>query len=194
VNVQKWVPSVSTFAQAQTTLGGIALSNTTGTTSGAFSILTSTRFFGNLLRQPIQFKTRKRIALVANSTSDFGFGAPAGVTVPVNGVAIRITNGLAFCTIYQNSAVVVDIAINAETTLGSNTVGAQFSLLNLPNGYYTYDLICDDDNVVVTIQDTETGVMMAKCSAPVPASIYKMFSATALPVYDRVMNTGTPTT
>ena len=33
---------------------------------------------------------------------------------------------------------------------------------------------------------------MAKATMPITKALYKMFSSTALPVYERVQNTGTP--
>ena len=69
----------------------------------------------------------------------------------------------------------------------------------MSNSYYTtsyfvYDIIVDDDSVVFTVQDTATGEMVGSLSLPVPISQYKMWGATALPVYIRLYNSTAPAT
>lgn len=193
INVQKWASSVSWFAQAQTTLWWLNLTNTWSTASGAYSILTSKRVIQFAQRMPVQHKVRKRIQTVANTVVDRWFGAPATTAVPANGVIFYVVNGIVYGRMYQNSAVVIDAPVLAISTFGWNTAGNPFSVLNIPSMYLIYDIVIDDDNILFTIQDSETWFLVAAASPSLPASAYKMFSATALPIYTRVYNSAIPT-
>jgi hypothetical protein len=64
----------------------------------------------------------------------------------------------------------------------------QFSTANTNAEYYAVDIIADDDNVVITVQDTFTGNLVATADLPVPISSVAMWGATALPVYFRLFN------
>jgi hypothetical protein len=87
---------------------------------------------------------------------------------------------------------------NSIETASANIVGVDGTtqLLTSPTAaeHYVLDLIVDDDNAVVTIQNTETGIMVGKASLSVPLSALKMQGATALPAYSRLVNSGTPAT
>lgn len=196
VNVQKWTQTSTTFVPAQTTLGGYTFNSTALTTVSAVSVLSSQRLFYKMQRAPIQMKSRLRHSMVSGAIADFGFGVPATTTLVVpNGAMFRLTNsGQVQGVITINS---VEIAIsNVLSTVASNgnTVGGA---LNMSNSYYTsnyfvYDIVCDDDNVVFTVQDTGTGEVIGQLSLRVPNSQYKMWGATALPSYHRVYNNTAP--
>ena len=196
VNVQKWTATVSGFAQAQTTAGGINITNTGSTTSGAHSILQSQRLFSRFPRVPLQIKRRLRHSMVANSVLDFGFGVPATSTLIVpNGVMFRITSsGTIQGVITANSSEVAIGSLVSTVASNGNSIGGN---LNMSNSYYTsnyfvYDVILDDDNAVFTVQDTFTGEVIGKLSLLVPNSVYKAWGATALPAYIRVFNSAIP--
>lgn len=198
VNAQKWTQPSTTFVPGQTTLGGYNFNTTTLTTVGAVSVLLSQRLFAKYPRVPLQFKQRLRHSMVAGAIADFGFGTPTTTTLIVpNGCCFRMTNsGVVQGVMTINS---VEIAIsNVLSTVASNgnTVGAS---LNMSNSYYTsnyfvYDTILDDDNAVFTVQDTNTGEVIGRLNLPVPNNQYKMWGATALPIYTRMFNNTAPST
>ena len=190
VNVQKWTQTSTTFVAAQSTASGYLLNSTALTTINAIHTLQSQRVFYKFPRVPIQVKTRLRANIPTNSTFDTGLGLPVGTTLIVpNGVAIRCVNGLWTAAITSNGVELLAVNINDYST------GLiQFSTANLNNEFYVVDYVIDDDNMLVTIQNTQTGVMVGYAQLPVPLSALKMFAATALPQYSRLFNAGTPPT
>jgi hypothetical protein len=114
-----------------------------------------------------------------------------------NGVSLRISaSNILLGVITLNGAEVAIASVISKTNLFGNTVGANLTMAdaNLTSGYFTYDIIIDDDNAVFTIQDTESGVMLGMLSLPVPRSAYKMFAANALPYFERLYSLGTAPT
>lgn len=198
VNVQRWTQTSTTFVPVQATLTGYSMNSTNLTTVNAVQILQSQRLFSRFPRVPLHFKERLRHALFSGTIADFGFGVPATTTLVVpNGTCFRLTNsGQVQGVITVNS---VEIAIGnviSKVASNGNTVGGN---LNMSNSYYTsnyfvYDLIIDDDNAVFTIQDTQTGELIGELSLPVPVSYFKMWGATALPIYNRMYNSVAPST
>lgn len=189
INVNKWAPANTTFVPAQTTLNGYVFNSTNLTTAAAVAILQSLRLFSKVPRTPLQLKQRVRANIFTNSFADFGFGVPATVTQIVpNGACIRIVNGNWFAVITYNSA---EIAI-------ANIVGAdgvtQLNTANTNAEFYTCDIIIDDDNLIATVQNTQTGDLVGTANVAVPLSAAKMFGATALPIYSRVVNVSAPAT
>lgn len=197
-NVQKWLATAATFAQAQTTLGGYNLTSTGSTAAAAHSNITSLRLFTKYQRVPLQIKARIRHNIVANSFGDFGFGVPATTTQMVpNGTQVRfLTSGSIQLVQTINSVEVASTNVLSLVASNGNTVGAALNMSNAyyTSGYFVYDLIVDDDNAVVTIQDTQTGELIGQGVLAVPKDQYKMWGATALPVYFRAVNSSTPTT
>jgi hypothetical protein len=196
-NTSKWTPSVTTFAQSQSTITGLQLNTSANLTAGAFSILTSQRVFQKIPRVPLQVKQRLRHNLVNNSYGDFGFGIPTGSTLIVpNGIAVRfVSSNLIQAVLTYNNIVISNVDFIAKTTFGSNVIGSPLTMADavFTNNFYTYDVIVDDDNVVITIQDTENGEMIGIANIPVPRSILKMWGATSLPFYYRTVNSGVVT-
>jgi hypothetical protein len=188
VNVQKWTQTTTTFAPAQSTASGYVVNNTALTTANAVHILQSQRLFYKFPRVPLQLKSRIRVNVATNSVADLGFGFPSGTTlINANGIAIRCVNGLWTAAITSNGAELIATNINDYLT---NLV--QLNTANLNAEFYVVDAIMDDDNLIITVQNTQTGIMVGYANLPVPLSALKMFAATALPVYYRLYNTATP--
>jgi hypothetical protein len=182
-NVQKWTSSIVSFAQSQTTNNGFVFNSGSAVTASAVSILQSQRVLIKLPRVPLQLKVRVRANIPTNSVADWGFGIPSSTTLIVpNGCAIRVVNGLWFAVITYNN---VEISIANILTPG----GSQLNTANLNNEFYVADIIVDDDNMVVTVQNTETGAMSGVANIGVPLSASKMWGANALPIYARLYNT-----
>lgn len=197
-NAQKWSQVATTFVPTQATLAGYNDNSTNLTTVSAVNILQSLRMFFKYPRVPLQIKRRYRHSMVAGTISDFGFGVPATTTLIVpNGTCIRMTNsGALFGVITFNSVEIAISSILSTVASNGNTSGAA---LNMSNAYYTsnyfvYDIIIDDDNVIFTIQDTQTGEVIGKLTLAVPISSLKMWGATALPYYQRIFNNTAPST
>lgn len=189
INAQKMGIANTTFVPAQTTLGGYNFNNTTLTTTGASAVLTSFRYFQKLPRVPLQVKQRVRTNIFTNSFADWGFGIPSGTTLIVpNGACIRVVNGLWSVAITYNS---VEIAVGNIFGVDGTT---QLNTANGNSEHYVADIIIDDDNLIATVQNTQTGVMVGKANLAVPLTALKMWGATALPYYSRLANTGTPAT
>jgi hypothetical protein len=187
INAQKWTQTATTFSPAMGTAGGYTMNSTTLTTANAVNILQSQRFIYKYARVPLQLKSRLRVNIPANAVADFGFGIPSSTTLIVpNGCAVRIVNGLWSAVItYNNSEL---LAVNITDKLTGVT---QLTTANASTEYYVVDMIIDDDNLVVTVQNTQTNVMVGYAIAPVPFTALKMWGATSLPIYYRVYNTGT---
>jgi hypothetical protein len=196
VNVQKWTPTSTTFVGAQTTLGGYSFNSTALTTTGAVAILQSQRLIYKLPRVPVEIKTRLRHSMVANSVSDLGFGFPSGTSVIVpNGTVFRITaSGVIQGVITYNGSEIAIANIVSTVATNGNTIGGNLNMSSsyYTNGYFVYSIICDDDNVVFTIQDTSTGELVGTLTLPVPNTFQKMWGATALPFFIRCFNSSTP--
>lgn len=187
VNVQKWTQSSVTFAPATTTASGYQFNPTNQTAGNSVHILQSQRFFYKIPRVPLQDKTRLRANIPVNSILDLGLGIPSGTTLIVpNGVSVRCVNGLWFAVITSNGSEIASSNINDYATRLT-----QLNTANINSEFYVVDYIIDDDNMVVTVQNTQTGVMVGYAQVNVPFSALKMFAATALPKYIRLFNAPT---
>lgn len=181
-NFQKWSQTSASFVAAQSTTGGYSLNSTSITTANASFILQSQRYFYKFPRVPLQNKVRLRANIPTNSTLDLGFGLPTtNVLLVPNGACIRVVNGLWFAVITANSSEISIPIYQYGTTTQLNTS-------NTNSEYYVTDLIIDDDNLIATVQNTQTGVMVGYARLEVPLTFLKMFSATSLPTYVRLFN------
>jgi hypothetical protein len=184
MNVQRWTSTSTTFVPAQSTVGGYNFNNTNLLTANAVSILQSQRLFYKYPRVPLQAKLRVRANISTNSNADFGWGIPTTTTMLVpNGCCVRIINGLWYAALTFNN-----VESGTPTQLIRKDNGQQFSTNNTDAEFYVVDLIVDDDNLVVTVQDTLTGSLIASADVPVPISSLAMWGATSLPFYSRVWN------
>lgn len=198
INAQKWAVSTTTFTTAQSTLAGFNFNSGNSTTAGAAAHIRSARFFQKIPRVPYQYKARLRQSLPVGAFVDLGFGLPAGTTiVNPNGACFRFVNSGAIQGVITINGVEVAIdTLKAKVNSNGNTEGADLTMANAyyTSNYFVYDLIIDDDNAVFTVQDTQTGEMIGQLSLPVPVNAFKMWGATALPVFARLVNNTAPAT
>ena len=190
LNLNKWLQTNSSFTSAQSTIGGLNFNNSAILTGNAYSIHSSIKYFHKLPRVPLQYKRRGRHHLILNEGADFGFGIPTtnNIIVP-NGCYFKFdTSNVIRGVITYNGVEIATSNLISKTTLFSNTIDGNFSMSNTSctNNYFVYDIIIDDDNVVFSIQDTETGTLLAMLLLNIPKSTQKMFGATALPIFERV--------
>jgi hypothetical protein len=187
INAQKWAIAVTNFTGSQNTITGFLFNTANILTASSFYIFQSIRQFQKIPRVPLQMKQRIRANISTNSVADFGFGLPsATVMIVPNGVCVRIVNGLWHAVITSNN---VEIAVVNITDYATGLI--QLNTANTNSEYYAVDIIMDDDNVVVIVQNTQTGVMVGYAIVAVPLSAIKMFAATALPCYYRLYNQAT---
>lgn len=196
VNVQKWLQTSANFSGAQSTASGMNFNSTNITTVSSYLLMLSIPYFRKIERVPLQMKLRLRHNLVSGSIADFGFGVASGTTEVVpTGVKVRFTtSGSVYLVMTIASAEVAAVQVAAKSTYGGNTVDQFLNMSSsaFTNNYFVYDLIIDDDNAVLTIQDTESGDMIGMASLPVPRSQFKMIAATALPCFVRLINAVAP--
>lgn len=185
INTNKWLYQNLTIAATQATLTGIIMNTSAVTTASSYSIITSKKYFSKLPKVPLQFKSRLRANCFTNSVIDFGFGIATTTTlITPNGVSVRVVNGLWSVALTSNSLELTTANINDYLT-GSN----QLNTANSNAEFYVVDIMLDDDNIVVTVQNTQTGILVGYATLAVPFSALKMFQANALPCYYRVYNT-----
>ena len=173
INLQKWVQSVSGFAQAQT-VAGINLTSTGSVAVNAYSILTSQAFFQKSPRVPLQVKIRLNWSFVTNSYGEFGFGSPVTNT--------QLTQG-AFWRSIAN--VLVPVVANSS---GLEIVGNSVDISSYASQSLIYDIVMDDDGVLFTIQDSETDNLIYRQSIQIPKSWVKMFQAARVQLFLRAVN------
>lgn len=173
--------STTTFAQAQTSSAGLNFNNTNLTTAAAAALITSNRRFLKMQRAPLQCKARARMSHFNNAVMEIGFGLPASQTVsPTVGAFWQVTTG----GVVQGVLTFNAVDITSAVTMPSNW----------QDNYYVWDVILDDDEVMYTVQDTGTGLIVAETKIKLPVTQSRLWDASHLPVYARLHNVTAPAT
>jgi hypothetical protein len=171
----RWAAIAITMTATQTAAAGLLLNSGTITTINTGYLIKSLRPFVKMQRAPLHFKARARIAHVANSVAELGFGDATGAnTANANGAYWQYTSG---------GAVQPVLTYN-----GVDITGAAVTGLNASN-FYTWDVIIDDDEAVFMVQDTSTGLILAERSIKMPATQARLFAVTRLSAIARLYNT-----
>lgn len=179
-NTQRWTSTVTTFVNAQTATG-ISLNSTSLTTAAAVNVIASNRQFPKMQRQPLIFKARARISTVANSVAELGFGSPSGVTAIVsNGAFWRFNSA-------GPSSVVPVFSFN-----GTEITGSAVDLSAQKSNYLTYEVYVTDDEILYTIQNTQTDTLLSRQKLALQASAPKTFAVSHLPAFFRCYNATAP--
>lgn len=164
--------SSATYTQAQNATG-MTLNSAASVAASAYSILTSLRQFPKYQRAPLHYRVRARLSLVANAGAELGFGAPATTAAIAVGAYWQVTTG---------NAVQPVVTFNGVDQVGT--------AVTMPSGwqsnFYTWDVIVDDDEVLFTIMETSTGVLVAERKIFLATTQQKLWNATHLPVFVRV--------
>lgn len=176
LNTQRWTSTVTTFVNAQTATG-ISLDSTSLTTANAVNVIKSNRQFGKWQRQQLHFRSRVRIATVANSVAELGFGDPSGTTAIVSNGAFWRWNSAG------PSSVVPVISYN-----GTEITGSAVDMSALTANYFTYDVFVTDDECEFVIQNTQTDSIISRQILKMQASQAKMWAVTHLPAFYRLYN------
>jgi len=178
-DLNKWSTAVSGFAVGLPLTTGNQLAATTVTTLNAYSIATTLRQFNKMQGVPLYYRRRGRNVQVSGTISEFGFGAPTTNTAIV-------PNG-AFWRFGSDGTVKPCLSYNNTESLGTDISAS----LNNAN-YYTYEIIVDDDNVNFICQDVTTGRSISEQTLQLGSASAKVWAVTHLPVFERVWNSGTP--
>jgi hypothetical protein len=125
----------------------------------------------------MQSKFRARINRVNNSVMEFGFG-DAGTFNGAN------TAG-AYWQVTASGVIQPVVTYNSVDQTGTNISG----VIDVAK-YYTFDVIVDDDQATFFCQDTATNAMVSVQTLSLSTSAQRLFSATQLPVFARLYNTG----
>lgn len=83
---------------------------------------------------------------------------------------MRIISGLWYAVLTFNNA-----ELGTPTPLYAPDGVTQFSTAALASEFYVVDVIVDDDNAIVTVQDTSNGSLVASANVPVPLSTLAMW-------------------
>lgn len=178
IHATRWDVIATTMSAAQTTVGGLVINSGNITTINTGYMARSSLRFAKMQRAPLQAKIRVRLNRVNNAVQELGFGdAPT-----FNGAH---TAG-AYWQVAANGAVQPVLTFNSVDQTGNN-ISASLD----PSRYYTFDVIMDDDEAIFICQDTATGLLIDWQSIPLSTTAQRLLSATALPVFARLYNTGT---
>jgi hypothetical protein len=180
---------LTTFATpTQTATLGLLITGTTSTTLGAVSIYSTSKQFKKLQKVPLFGRSRMRMLWYANTMTEFGFhnATTATVQIPLGAFFRLSTTGTLIPVIVYNGS---DIATG--TDIMASVPGGIGSFIT---GYYTYEIIVDDDSVLFVVQDVSTGRSISEQVLNMPVTQAKMWNATHLPWTVRTLNVTAPAT
>lgn len=177
INPIRWTIVNTTMAATQSSIAGVTFNSGAITTATTGYMLKSARTFIKTQRSPMQSKFRARINRVNNSVMEFGFG-DAGTFNGAN------TAG-AYWQVTASGVIQPVVTYNSVDQTGTNISG----VIDVAK-YYTFDVIVDDDQATFFCQDTATNAMVSVQTLSLSTSAQRLFSATQLPVFARLYNTG----
>lgn len=179
LHLTRWNPVATTMAATQSSVAGLTINSAAITTINTGYLLQSTQRFLKTLRTPIQFKARARLAKIANSVMELGFGDAA----TFNGAH---TTG-AYWQVQAGGAIKPVLTFNSSDSTSGVDISASINAAN----YYTFDVWMDDDEAVFTVQDTATGLIISRQSIPLPLAQQRLLSSSSINAFARVYTTGT---
>ena len=174
LSASRLLSTLTTMTAVQTALG-LTLNAGNITTLNTNATITSLKQFARYQRAPMHAKFRLRAKWESNSVIEFGFGAQTGATAQAVGAYFQITAG--------------GVTQGVLTFNGVDTTSAFTLPSGWQNNYYTWDIIMDDDEVKFFVQDTSTGYIVAETGIKLSATQQKLWNATRLPVFVRIINT-----
>jgi hypothetical protein len=178
IHPNRWTITNTTMAATQSSVQGVMFNSGNITTVNTGYMLKSNRSFMKMQRQPLHCKVRLRPDHYNNSVMEFGFGdATTYNGANTTGAYWQITN-----------TGVLQPVLTFKTV---DITGSDARSLILTSNYYTFDIYMDDDEVVYTIQDTSTGLVINKQIIRLPSTAQRMWSSTQVPAMVRLYNTAT---
>lgn len=173
----RWNITNTTMAATQSTVAGVTFNSGAITTATTGYMLQSTNKFLKILRFPLHGKFRARIAHVVNSVFELGFADAATFNgTNTTGAYFQVTSaGVLQPVLTFNSVDITGTSITYDITK-----------------YYTFDIFIDDDDVLFTVQDSSTGLIINRQSIKLPLTAQRILSSTAISTQIRLYNTATP--
>lgn len=171
----RWTSTATTMAATQSSIAGVTINSGSITTiNTGYNLQSSTRFLKSQ-RAPLQTKIRARLNHYNNSVINLGFADSSTFNgAPTTGAYWQVSaTGVLQPVLTYNSVDITGTSVAFDITK-----------------YYTFDIYADDDEVVFTIQDSFTGLLISKQSIPLPLTAQKLWSSTALPLQIQLYNTG----
>jgi hypothetical protein len=175
IDTNRWTQSQSGMTQSQAT-GQLNLNSGNATTSNAYTILTSLKYFPLFYEYPIYVSGLIKFTAQTNATLEAGIGNPSTNSA--------VTDGAFFQTVGGNINAV--LAFNGTQT---STVLAPVSAINTTN-FYRFEIVIEDDQATFSIQSHDFSVNI-NATINVPATNPTPNSISHLPIFGRIFN-GSP--
>jgi hypothetical protein len=177
INPIRWLITNTTMAATQSSIAGLTFNSGSITTATTGYMIQSAHRFLKTLRSPLQAKFRARIVKFNNSVMEMGFGDAA----TFNGAN---TTG-AYWQVTSGGSIIPVLTFNSSDLTGGD-VSASINASN----YYTWDVFLDDDEVIYTVQDTATGLILSRQVIKLPITAQRLWSSSAVSMQARLYNTG----
>lgn len=173
INASQFVTSTTTQTVTQSTGSGIMLNAAGSLAINTFAIVNSLRKFTFMARGPVMGRVRSRLFKGGtNGVAELGFGDPVGATPLPIGAGWQYTSG---------GQLVPFLAYN-----GTQVTGSLVDTVLIDNAkYYWWDVIVSDDSIFFSIQNPDTGLIIAERQLPIPADAGRMFAVIALGLFAR---------
>lgn len=148
----QWLNSVTTMTTTHSVSAGTLLNASAIGTASTLAAVISFAAVPKFQKSPILFRTRTRLVKGGNNgVAEIGLTGTQAATpaVPVNGfVFLYGIDGTLKPTVYMNSSVVAQ--------------GTDFQSSINSTQYYGWDIVVDDDAVLFTVQDPNTGLIISE--------------------------------
>lgn len=173
VNASLLVTTAVSQTVTQATGSGIALNSAGSIAPNGFSFMSSFRKFTFMARGPVMGRIRARLIKGGtNGVADWGFGDPTTNALLPNGAGFQYNSG---------GKIVPFFTFN-----GNMVTATQIDTLLIDSvKYYWWDIIVSDDSIFFSVQNPDTGLIIAERQLQIPADAGRMFAATALGLFAR---------
>lgn len=176
VNSVRYLQTLSSGTATQGPTIGCLLTGTLANSQGA--MLQTARKFQRVMKSPLMMKARAKLSAVNNSVIEIGFADPPSMTgASAYGAYFQLTTD--------------GVLQPVVTYNGVDRTGAPIAFST--SSYYVFDIIVDDDSVVFSVQDSNTGLSISNQTITLPLSTPRFWMGTNSVGYTaRVYNIGVP--
>lgn len=183
LNTNKWLTSASTMTVAQAS-GFITLNSGNSVTANAYAILTSIKNIALYGHLPLRVSINAKVSVLpeSNATIEVGIGSAATTAAPTDGCFFRWTPAAQFLAVINNGGTETTVALTGTIT---ELDGSSVVLPPATSECFLFDIVIVEDVVQFLIDD----VLVAEVD--VPTGIAYPTSAGRLPIFARVVNSGT---
>lgn len=166
VSPDRYFITSTSMVAAQSTAGGIQFNSGNITTASTGYLLSTFRRFNKLMKSPLFGRFRARFDWQATgSIMEVGFGdASASTGVNANGAYFQVTNtGVLQPVVSYNGTDITGTGITYSTT-----------------AFYILDIWIDDDAIVFTVQDSNTGLIISRQNITLPLTAVRFWAVTGV--------------